>query len=309
MTVVAAPPRAPVSMGWSEWGMLCLCAMLWGSAYVFNAVAIRELPHLTITLGRLAIAAFVLHVSLRLSGLSMPRDWRTWRNFFVMTLMSNIGPYLLVLQGQMGTTSGLAAVLTATTPLFTILLAHVFTRDERLSANKIVGVLVGIFGVAIVVGLDVLTGLTSTVLAKTALIAAALLYAAGAIYAKRLSGMPPLVISTGVMTTGMLVSLPLALLVDRPWQLPVPSNDVILAVLLTGVFGSALAAVTYFRVFNVSGATNAMLVTLLLPVTPVILGAIYLGERLAMREVIGALVIMLALIIIDGRLWNSVRGQ
>ncbi len=292
-------------MGWHEWLMLCLCAMLWGSAYVFNAIAIKELPHLTITLMRLIIAATFLQVVLRMSGQALPRGWSIWSSFFVMTMLSNVGPYLLVLQGQMGTTSGLAAVLTATTPLFTILLAHVFTRDERLTANKFVGVIVGILGVAIVVGLDAWAGASASMVAKLFLIAASLLYAIGSIYAKRFSKLPPLVIATGIMTSGALLSLPLSLYFDRPWTLPIPSTEVWLAVLFTGVFGSALAAISYFRLFAVSGASNAMLVTLLLPVTPVIGGALYLGERLALREVIGAAVIMFALVIIDGRVFRS----
>lgn len=289
-------------MGWTEWGMLVLCAVLWGSAYVFNKIAIRELPHLTITLARLVIAAGFMQIVLRWAGLKLSRDPKIWGAFFIMTLLSNIGPYLLVLKGQMGTTSGLAAVLTATTPLFTILLAHWFTRDERLSANKVIGVLVGIAGVAIVVGAEAWNGLSGSVTAKLTLVAASLMYAVGSIYAKRFSAMPPLVIAASVMLSGAIVALPLALVFDRPWTLPVPSLDVIIAVLLTGVFGSALAAITYFRVFTVSGATNAMLVTLLLPVTPVIGGALYLGERLELREILGAVVIMLALAIIDGRI-------
>ncbi|MEQ1613337.1 MAG: EamA family transporter, partial [Hyphomicrobiaceae bacterium] len=292
----------------TEWGMLCLCAMLWGSAYVFNAIAIRELPHLTITLARLVIAAAFMQIVLRWAGLRLSRDPKIWAAFFVMTLLSNIGPYLLVLKGQMGTTSGLAAVLTATTPLFTILLAHWFTRDERLTVNKFVGVLVGIAGVAIVVGSEAWAGLSGSSMAKLTLVAASFLYAVGSIYAKRFSDTPPLVIAASVMLSGAIVALPLALLVDRPWALPMPSLDVIVAVLLTGVFGSALAAITYFRVFTVSGATNAMLVTLLLPVTPVIGGALYLGERLELREILGAIVIMLALAIIDGRILKRILG-
>jgi drug/metabolite transporter (DMT)-like permease len=305
--VMAARKPITLKMGWHEWLMLCLCAMLWGSAYVFNAVAIKELPHLTITFGRLVVASLFLQIVLRMYGLSMPRGWAVWRSFFMMTLLSNIGPYLLVLRGQMGTTSGLAAVLTATTPLFTILLAHAFTHDERMTANKLIGVLVGIAGVAIVVGFDAWAGASASFVAKLALVAASFMYAIGSIYAKRFSGLPPLVIAACIMTSGALVSLPLSFYFDRPWTLAMPSLEVLLAVLCTGIFGSALAAISYFRLFTVAGATNAMLVTLLLPVTPIIGGAIYLGERLAPREIAGGIVIMLALVIIDGRMFRMLR--
>jgi drug/metabolite transporter (DMT)-like permease len=164
-------------------------------------------------------------------------------------------------------------------------------------------------GVAIVVGPDAWAGATSSFVAKLALVGASLLYAIGSIYAKRWQGMPPLVIAATLMTSGALMSLPLSLVFDRPWALPSPSLEVWLAVAFTGVFGSALAAITYFRVFAVSGATNAMLVTLLLPITPIIGGALYLGEKLAVREFAGTAVVMLALVIIDGRAirWLSSR--
>lgn len=296
-------------MGLAEWAMLCLCAMLWGSAYVFNAIAIKELPHLTITLARLTIAALFMQAVLRMTGHALPRDPKLWGHFLVFTLLSNIGPYLLVLRGQMGAASGLAAVLTATTPLFTIVLAHFFTRDERLTVNKVAGVLVGIAGVAIVVGFDPAQGLGGAVAAKLFLVAASLLYAIGGIYAKRFSATPPLVIAASVMTAGAVVALPLTLVIDRPWLLPLPSWQPVAAVFMIGVFGSALAAITYFRLFTVSGATNAMLVTLLLPVTPVVGGALLLGEWLEAREVLGALVIAGALAIIDGRLLRWVFSR
>jgi drug/metabolite transporter (DMT)-like permease len=294
-------------MGLIEWGMLGVCAMLWGSAYVFNAIAIKELPHLTITLLRLIIASVFLQIVMRVAGMTFPRGWSIWGAFFLMTMLSNVGPYLLVLRGQTGTTSGLAAVLTATTPLFTILLAHIFTHDERITPNKIAGVVVGIAGVGIVMGPDAWDGATVSFLAKLALVAASLLYAIGGIYARRFRDLPPLVITTSIMTAGAVLSLPLSLYFDEPWTLPQPSTEVALAVLATGIFGSALAGIAYFRVFTVSGATNAMLVTLLLPITPIIGGALYLGEVLKAREMAGSLVIMLALVIIDGRLFRLWR--
>lgn len=149
-----------------------------------------------------------MQIVMRILGLKFPRGWRIWSGFFVLTLMSNIGPYLLVLKGQMGTTSGLAAVLTATAPLFTIILAHFFTHDEPLSANKVVGVLVGIAGVAVVVGVDPSMGLTGELSAKLTLVLASFVYAVGGIYAKRFSGLPPLVIAASIMTSGMIVIMP-----------------------------------------------------------------------------------------------------
>jgi drug/metabolite transporter (DMT)-like permease len=291
-------------MGPSEWLMMVLCAFLWGSSYISNVYAIAEIPHLTMTASRLLLALLVLIPFVVWSGVALPRDFAAWRPFFVYTMFSNILPFLFVLRGQTGTTSGLAAVLGATTPLFTILLAHQFTSDERITINKVFGVAAGIAGVAIVMGPEALQGFTSEVVAKLYLIGAAFLYAIGSIYAKRFAGMPPLQIAMMQMTCGFLVALPLALAIDHPWTAAMPSYAAISGVVVTGIFGSALASITFFRVFTRAGATNAMLITLLVPVTPIILGAFMRGEWLTTREFAGAAVIALALLIIDGRLFG-----
>jgi drug/metabolite transporter (DMT)-like permease len=307
-TETTAPP-AQLRMGPSEWLMMGACAFLWGSAYVSNVYAMAEIPHMTLTAGRLLFAILLLWPVALLSGVRFPVDLAAWRPFMVFALLSNIIPYQFVLKGQTGTTAGLAAVLGATAPLFTILLAHYFTSDERITVNKIAGVLVGIAGVAVVMGPEAFKGLTTEVVAKLCLIVASILYAVGGIYAKRLAGFQPLQIATMQMTCGFLIAVPLALWMDHPWKLTMPSATALTAVLLTGVFGSALAAITYFRVFTRAGATNAMLVTLLVPVTPIALGAVLRGEWLSAREILGAAVIALALLIIDGRLVRALFGR
>jgi drug/metabolite transporter (DMT)-like permease len=304
----APAPIAP-RMGASEWAMLVACAFLWGSSYFSNVYAMAEIPHLTITAGRLFLAVLVLIPVALWSGVQLPREFASWTPFFLYTLFSNVLPFLLVLRGQTGTTSGLAAVLGATTPLFTILLAHRFTHDERVTFNKLAGIFLGIAGVAVVMGPEALAGFTTEVVAKLCLIAAAMLYAVGSIFAKRFAGYQPLKIASMQMTCGFLISLPLALIIDHPWTLPMPSATALAGLAFTGIFGSALAAITFFRVFTRAGATNAMLATLLVPVTPIILGAMFRGEWLSPREFVGAAVIALALLIIDGRLVRALFGR
>lgn len=304
-------PSRPMSIG--DWAMMGLCAIFWGSAYTFNKITIAEIPVLTVTGVRLAIAAAFLYLLARLSGISVPKPGAAWGPFFVFTLFSNVFPFLLVLYGQKSTASGLAAVLGATTPLFLIILAHYFTNDERVVFRKVVGVVVGLVGVAIVVGPAALEGWSQSLEAKLALVSAALLYAIGAIYSKRLAKHPPLVISTLQMTCGAILMVPALLIVDRPWEIARPSDLAIGSLVTTAIFSSALASYTYFRVFNRAGAVNAMLVTLLVPVTPLVIGAIAFGERLLLREAIGTVVIGCALVIVDGRLprylWTRLAGR
>jgi drug/metabolite transporter (DMT)-like permease len=308
MTGVASSVVAPVRyrLTLSDWLMMGLCAVAWGSAYTFNKVAIAELPPLTITASRLPIAAAFLFVLCLATKTALPRFGRAWAPFFVFTLLSNVTPFLFVLRGQRDTASGLAAVIGATTPLFVMLLAHVWTADEKLERRKVFGVTAGLIGVAIVMGPAALTW-TGDAVAKFALVFASVLYAIGAIYSKRLIGYPPLALATLQMTCGSIITVPLALLWDKPWTMAAPSQLAVMAIIGTAIIGSSLAAITYFYVLRRAGATNAMLVTLLVPVTPILLGAVLFGERLLWREVVGALVIAFALLVINGRI-GSVKG-
>ena len=298
----AATPRVGHPMGLREWGLLVLCATLWGGTYTLNKIVIPELPPLTITAARLAMAVSLLAPLVYVYGYRVPPVGRAWQPFLIFTMFSNIAPFTLVLYGQRSTASGLASVLVATTPLFLILLAHVYTRDEKLSSNKLIGVLTGIAGVAAVFGSEALAGWSMALEGKFALLLASLLYAVGGVYAKRFAQYPPLIIATMQMTCGFLISLPLALMIEKPWLLPMPSMPALGALAGIGYVGSALAAITYFAIFTRAGATNAMLVTLLVPLTPILLGTVLFGEQLLAREITGAAIIALALIIIDGRL-------
>jgi drug/metabolite transporter (DMT)-like permease len=287
-------------MGSFEWLMMLACAFCWGSAYIFNKVAIAELPSLTITASRLLLAALLLQLLCRMRGIQLPWSGRAWAPFFVYTIFSNVAPFLFVLHGQKETAAGLAAVIGSSTPLFVILLAHVWTHDEKLRGRKIVGVLVGLVGVAVVIGSEALS-FDGPMIAKGSLLVASMLYAIGAIFAKRLTRYEPMALAAMQMTAGFIVALPLALLIDLPWQLPMPSSMAMGAIAGTAVIGSSLAAITYFHVLRRAGATNAMLVTLLVPITPIVLGALLFGERLQAREILGGLIVAAALVIIDGR--------
>ena len=296
-------------MGAAEWALLALHSVLWGSAYFFIDIARGELPALTITAFRLIPALIVMLLVVHAYGLRLPAQGSLWLAFLPLALLNNVGPTILIVLAQREVTGGLAAVLNATTPLFGVFLAHKLTTDEKLSGGRLAGIAIGILGVAVVVGPDALTGSTASLIAKLSLLGAALSYALAAIYArKRFAGVAPLVIATGQIASGLAISLPLALFVDHSWTLPWPSLPATLAVLGMGIINSAFAAICYFSLVRRAGATNALLVTLLLPLTPITLGNLVLGQTHAPREILGAFVIGLALIVIDGRVLRRVAG-
>jgi len=285
-----------------DWMLLATLGILWGGSYFFGKVALAQLPPFTVAVGRLGMAAAVLHVVVRAAGYAMPGSARAWRAFWTMGLLNNVIPMSLILWGQIRIGSGLAAILNASTPLFTVLLAHFFTRDERMTAKKIGGVLFGLTGIVVMVGPAALDGPSGGLLAQLAMLGAAVSYACAGIFGRRFAGTPPLVTAAGQVTASSLTLLPLSLIVDRPWLLSPPGARTWGAVAGLALLCTALAYVIYFRILATSGASNLLLVTLLMPVTAVLLGIALLGEHLEPRHVVGMTLIAAGLATIDGRI-------
>ncbi|WP_407528801.1 DMT family transporter [Methylobacterium oryzisoli] len=294
-----------------EWTLLVVLSVLWGGSFFFTGVALRALPPLTLVVLRVGIAALILHLVVRAAGLAMPRDGRDWAAFLGMGLLNNVLPFCLIVWGQTRIPSGLAAILNATTPLFTVVVAHVLTTDERMTRNRLAGVLLGFCGVAVMVGPAVLAGAGTDGLGQVAILAAALSYACAGVYGRRFRemGVPPLVTACGQVTVSSLLLLPPALLIDRPWTLPMPGVPVWGAVLGLAVLSTALAYVLFFRLLASAGATNIVLVTFLIPVSAVLLGTLVLGESLDVRHALGMALIGCGLAAIDGRLPTALRAR
>lgn len=290
-----------------DWLLLIFLSLLWGLAFFFVAVAIHGgVPVFTIVLARVAIAALALLPFLALLGHSLPRDFATWRLFIVQSLLNNVFPFSLIVYGQTHIASGIAAVTNATTPLFTLLVARVLA-GEALSANKVLGVLFGIAGVAILIGAEFVHANRDSLIGMASLLAAAVFYALSALWMRRLRAIPPIVSAASQLTCSTLLLLPIAALVDRFWLLPAPGLEVIGALVGLAILGTALAYIVFFRISASAGPNNVMLVTLLIPVSAAGLGVLFLGEHLAVHQVIGALVIALGLIVTDGRLLPYLR--
>ncbi|HET6222376.1 MAG TPA: DMT family transporter [Dongiaceae bacterium] len=296
------------AMGAREWLLLIVLSLLWGGSFFFAELALGELPPLMVVLGRVGFAALALNLVLLVTGRALPRDPRTWGAFFGMGLLNNLIPFSLIFWGQTEIASGLAAILNATTPLFGVVLAHVLTRDERMTAGRLGGVLLGLAGVAVMIGPDALKGLGLDVLAEIAVLGAALSYACAGIFGRRFRGLPPLVTATGQVTATTLMMLPVALALDRPWLLPLPGAVTWTALLGLALVCTALAYVLYFRILATAGATNLLLVTFLIPVSALFLGMTILGERLDPRDFAGMALIGLGLAAIDGRPLARVRA-
>jgi drug/metabolite transporter (DMT)-like permease len=291
-----------MQMSASQWLLLGFLSVLWGGSFFFVAVALGELPPLTLVAARVAIAAAILAALIAALGPRWPGRASEWSAFAVMALFNNVIPFTLIAHGQQQITSGLASVLNATTPLSSVLLAHVLTADEKLTPNRLAGVLLGIAGVTVLVGPEAIAGRSASVLGMLCVLGATLSYALSGLWGRRFKDTPPAVAAACQLVCSSLFIVPLALVLDRPWHLQTPSAPVIVAVLGLAALSTSLAYVVFFRILAVSGATNVMLVTLLVPVNAILLGTALLGEEFTLRHCLGAVLIAAALITIDGRM-------
>ena len=297
-------------MGSAEWGMLLVLSILWGGSFFFVGVAVKELPPFTIVTLRVGLAALALAALLRIMGLSMPKDRRIWIAFFGMGLLNNLIPFCLIVWGQTQIASGLASILNATTPLFTVLVAHFLTADEKMTGNRMVGVLIGFAGVAVMISPAALSGLGDNVWAQLAVLGAAVSYAFASVFGRRFKamGVAPLMTATGQVTASTVMLIPLVLLVDHPWTLPFPSLSTWGALAGIALLSTALTYVLFFRILSAAGATNLTLVTFLVPVSAILLGSLALGERLETKHFLGMAMIAMGLAAIDGRLIQAFRA-
>jgi drug/metabolite transporter (DMT)-like permease len=288
------PPRA--------WAELLLLASIWGGSFICNRLALNEVPVLTTVAFRVAGACILLWVYVRLRRLPVPRSPWIWLAFLAMGLLNNALPFTLITWGQLTIPSGLAAIVNASTAIFGVLVAALAFRDERLTARRLTGVLLGFAGVAVAIGLHALTTLNLTSLPQLALVAAAISYAVAAVFARRvLGGLPPQVAAAGMLTGSSLLMLPTALWIDGP---PVLTHGAQVwgALGYLAIIATAGAYLLYYRVLGMAGAGNLSLVTLLTTPVAIVMGALILNEALPLRAYAGFALIALGLLIIDGRL-------
>ena len=294
-------------MGALEWVMLIGLAAVWGSSFFFNKVALRELPPFTLVWVRSVLGAVFIYLLVRLGGQSMKLPLVVWKQFAILGVLNSLLPFTLISYGQTQIASGLASILNATSPLFTVLVAHFATRDERMSVPKLAGIALGIAGVSVMIGIDALRELGLHVMAQVAILIAALSYACGSVYGRRVSGLPAMVAACGPMLCGAFIMAPLALIIDHPWRLPMPGTATWGAMLGLVVLCTAVSYFLYFRILAVAGATNLMLVTFLIPVSALLLGVLVLDEVIEPRALAGMALICIGLAAIDGRAYRALR--
>ncbi len=292
-----------------DWVMLITLATVWGGSFLFNAILVAELPVLTIVAIRVTVAALALWGFMYATGRKIPTSLHVWGALLILGVLNNAIPFSLIVQGQTQITSGLASILNATTPLFTIVVAGIFLMDERFSVLRVLGVIVGFSGVILMVGPDALGGLGADFWAQLCALGAAISYGFASVFGRRFRELrvDPVMVATGQVTMSSLVLWPIALWIDGPQDIVNMSLNAALSMFGLAVLCTSFAYILYFRILERAGATNISLVTFLVPISAIILGVLVLGEQIFIKEIIGMTLIGVGLAIIDGRLIKRLR--
>ncbi len=293
-----------------NWFTLAILSILWGGSFLFVELAVPSLPVLSIVWLRVAGGALVLGLWLAAARGAVPKGVRAWAALLVMGLLNNALPFSLFVLAQGQITGGLASILNATTPLWTVLVAHHLTKDERLSWAKIAGLALGFSGVLVIAGGDMGRG-GANIWAILACLGAALSYGFAAVWGRRFKvmGLAPIAVAFGMLASAAAVLLPLWLVVDAPWAMAMPKADVLGAVVGLAVFSTALAYILYFRLLASAGATMVSLVTFVIPASAIGLGFVVLGEGVSPYDLGGLALILAGLLAMDGRVWDGGIGQ
>jgi drug/metabolite transporter (DMT)-like permease len=299
--------NASLTMGASDWAQLLLLGALWGASFFFARITIREIEPLTLVFYRVVIAAVALHLWLFLRGVSFRPALSRAGPFMLLALLNNIVPFSLIFLGQTAIGAGLAGILNATTPFWAIIAANVFTPDEKITPAKLAGIGLGIAGTAVMVGPGLFAGLGAPAWAQFCVLGAAFSYGLAAVLARRFRDLPSDVVAAGQFTASTVVMAVLVGIGASAVTTASPTSW--MCVVALGLLSTALAYILYFNLINSAGATNASLVTLVVPVGAILLGALFLGETLDGYELAGIGLIGLGLLTIDGRILGLARAR
>jgi len=289
-----------------DWFLLIILSTVWGGSFFFFEVALQTLPPFTVVLGRVSLAAAALLLMARARGASLPFSSTIVRRYLLLGAISNAMPFSFIVWGQTQIPSGLASIINAMTPIWAVLVGLLIGSDERLTPARAIGVLLGFAGVAVLMGPDLLRELDPYSLGQLSVLGATICYGFAVHYGRRFGDTPPLVNAAYMLTAATVWLTPVALIVDQPWTLS-PGLQGWAALLGLSLLCTAFAYLLYFRILASAGATNMSLVTFIVPVSAISLGAVFLGERLGPTAFLGMGILFLGLAVIDGRLWRRLR--
>ncbi len=288
--------------------LVVLTACGFGSSFLFIKIVVPEVPPVTLALIRSLVALATLMLVLRLGGERLPRAGAVWIQLGALGAASQVIPMILLSWGQQHIASGLAGIILGSVPVLTMVLAHVFMHDERISPRSLLGALTGLCGVVAVIGIGALGNAEHHLLAELAVFGAAAGIAIANVMARHTGQLPPVVLAAGIQIGAVVMLIPLSLINDAPWTLR-PSAQAFGALVVLGVFGSAIPGLLFYRLLRRVGATRASLAAYLVPVVAVALGALVLDERLAWSAFAGMVLILTGALLVNRRTGAAAAGS
>ena len=288
-------------MGYTDWMYLLLLALLWGSSFLLMRIAVQEMPVFTVVLGRIGIAAVVITIFALIKGYALPNNLKDWSELFLLGFLRAGLPITLFVWAGTQIDSNVSGILNSTTPLFTVLVAHFLTQDEKLTRGKLLGIITATIGVIFLIGPSALQGLGDNVLGQLAVLGATLSYGFAGVYGRRFKHVPVVVSTASFLIGATIMILPIALILDQPWLLR-PSLPAYGSVIMLAVFNTGIAFMVWLTLVLRVGATNTSQVTFIIPVIALILGAVVLNEAIGWNALVGLGFILLGLAIAQNRL-------
>ena len=301
------PERAQNSL--AIWLMIALLALIWAGSFLFGRIIMLEWPPISVAFLRVLIAAAALWLFVLATG----RKIKITKTFAIsllgMGMLNNVIPFSLILYGQTEIGSGLASVVNAMTPIWTLIIANQLTADEKITTNRSVGIIFGFLGVALLIGSDFLNGLTASAWAQAAVLLATLSYGFAGVFGKRFKSEDPVIVATGQLTASTIIMLPMAFMLESPLSLPAPSTELVVSLFGLAIICTSLAYILFFHILAKAGATYVSLVTFLIPVGAIGMGYLFLSETLSLNNFLGTSLILLGLLAIDGRFFQYIRNK
>lgn len=284
-----------------DWAAFLLLGLVWGTSFLWIKIAVQEIGPFLLVSMRILIGILGLLIYLVITKTSLPTDRQTWTQLTILGIINNALPYLLISWGEVYIDSAVAAILNSTAPLFTMILAHLFLSDDPLTKRRVVALGVGFVGIIILVERDLNGTFSDGLLGQLAVLLAAMFYAVSSIYARRITlNQSPAVRAILPLLGADLLLWLVTPLAESPLHLPrLPLTW--MAVLWLGVMGVSLAYILYFYLLHSVGPTRTVLVTYVFPLVGVILGVLFLGEKLDWNLIAGGLMIIGGIILVNRR--------
>ena len=296
-------------MSLRAWIYLLLLSSFWGASFYFIEVGLEHLSPVWLVSLRLISGAICLLIWLTLTSVSLPRHFEFWRNCLVMGVLNNLAPFCLIAWGQLSVTGGMASILNANTAFIGVLMSALFLKTEPLRLNRVAGVIIGVTGVAVAIGVNPLSGQTGSVWGQLAIVLATVFYALAGVWGRiRLSAYQAAQGACGMLLCSAVLSVPLAIILSGQPSFSLLQTahlgTLVILILGIGILGTAMAYPLYFKVLELAGASNLLLVTIIVPIFALTLDALLLEQLVSWSALAGFGLVAFGLSVMDGRLYQ-----